>query len=147
MSRGAAALLGEAAPRGRSPASCGESADPCGLGRRDCPPAGEAVEGEVPALPGKGSSDETSVYARMPGLHHFDPVDADEKDLPKLEALQARTLAITGDHDFFPEAIAEHIAHAAPNAELVVLTNCGHFAYLECPAEVRKNIDRFLDSR
>ena len=72
---------------------------------------------------------------------------ADYDLLPKLEALQARTLVITGDHDFFPEAIAEHIAHAAPNAELVVLTNCGHFAYLECPTEVRENIDRFLDSR
>lgn len=72
---------------------------------------------------------------------------ADYGLLPKLVALQARTLVITGDHDFFPEAIAEHIAHAAPNAELVVLTNCGHFAYLECPTEVRKNIDRFLDSR
>jgi proline iminopeptidase len=66
--------------------------------------------------------------------------------LSKLDAVQARTLVITGDHDFFPESIAEHIAHATPHSELVVLTGCGHFAYLECPTELRKNIDRFLDA-
>jgi len=27
-----------------------------------------------------------------------------------------------------------------------MLTDCGHFAYLECPTEVRNTIDRFLDS-
>jgi proline iminopeptidase len=73
--------------------------------------------------------------------------NADYDLLPQLNAVQARTLVITGDHDFFPETIAEHIARAAPHSELVMLTGCGHFAYLECPAEVRKNIDRFLGSR
>ena len=72
---------------------------------------------------------------------------ADYDLLPKLDAVLARTLVITGDHDFFPETIAEHIAHATPHSELVVLNDCGHFAYLECPTEVREDIDRFLDSR
>jgi proline iminopeptidase len=72
---------------------------------------------------------------------------ADYDLLPKLNAVQARALVISGDHDFFPETIAEHIAHAAPHSELVMLTGCGHFAYLECAAEVRENIDRFLNSR
>jgi proline iminopeptidase len=67
--------------------------------------------------------------------------------LPKLSAVQARTLVISGDHDFFPETVAEHIAHATPHSELVMLSGCGHFAYLECSAELRKNIDRFLGSR
>jgi len=71
---------------------------------------------------------------------------ADYDLLPKLNAVQARTLVISGDHDFFPETVAEHIARAVPHSDLVMLTGCGHFAYLECPAEVRKTIDRFLDS-
>ena len=71
---------------------------------------------------------------------------ADYDLLPKLNAVKAKTLVITGDHDFFPESIGEHIAHATPHAELVVLKDCGHFAYLECPTEMRKNIDRFLDA-
>ena len=71
---------------------------------------------------------------------------ADYDLLPRLNAVQSRTLVISGDHDFFPETVAEHIARAVPHSDLVMLTGCGHFAYLECPAEVRKNIDRFLDS-
>lgn len=71
---------------------------------------------------------------------------ADYDLLPRLNALQARTLVISGDHDFFPATIAEHIAHAAPHSELVMLKDCGHFAYLECPMEVRKHIDSFLES-
>jgi len=71
---------------------------------------------------------------------------ADYDLLSRLNAVQSRTLVISGDHDFFPETIAEHIAHATPHSELVMLTDCGHFAYLECPTEVRNTIDRFLDS-
>ncbi len=72
---------------------------------------------------------------------------ADYDLLSRLNAVQSRTLVISGDHDFFPETIAEHIAHATPHSELVMLTGCGHFAYLECPMELRKSIDRFLGSQ
>ena len=67
--------------------------------------------------------------------------------LPKLRALNIPTLVITGDHDFIPVVIAEHIAKAIPNAHLVVLENCGHFSYLECPDAVRRNIDAFSRDR
>jgi proline iminopeptidase len=63
---------------------------------------------------------------------------------PKLRALNIPTLVIAGDHDFIPVVIAEHIAQAIPNARLVVVKNCGHFSYLECPDAVRGNIDAFL---
>jgi proline iminopeptidase len=53
--------------------------------------------------------------------------------LPKLQTLSIPTLVISGDHDFIPGEIAAHIARAIPNAQLVTLRNCGHFAYLECP--------------
>jgi len=64
--------------------------------------------------------------------------------LPKLRALSIRTLVITGDHDFIPGTIAAHIAKAMPNSELVLLKDCGHFAYLECPIDVHMHIDAFL---
>ena len=63
--------------------------------------------------------------------------------LPKIGALAIPTLVLTGDHDFIPVEIAAHIAKAMPNATLVTLKGCGHFAYLECAAEVRTAFDEF----
>ncbi len=56
--------------------------------------------------------------------------------LPKLDSLRVPTLVIAGDHDFMVVA-AERIARAIPGAELVTIKDCGHFAFLECPDEVR----------
>jgi proline iminopeptidase len=68
--------------------------------------------------------------------------------LPKLQALSIPTLVIYGDHDFIPGEIAAHIARAIPNAQLVTLRNCGHFAFLECPGDVRNAFnDFFRDTR
>jgi pimeloyl-ACP methyl ester carboxylesterase len=64
--------------------------------------------------------------------------------LPKLSGLSAATLVIAGEQDFIPVAIAEHIAQAMPKARLVALSDCGHFAYLECPGEVRRALVRFF---
>jgi proline iminopeptidase len=64
--------------------------------------------------------------------------------LPKLQSLRIPTLVISGDHDFIPSDIAAHIAHAIPNAQLVTLKDCGHFAYLECAGGVRKSLDEFF---
>ena len=43
---------------------------------------------------------------------------------------------VSGDHDFIPVEIAAHIAQAMPNARHVPTKDCGHFAYLECAADV-----------
>jgi proline iminopeptidase len=67
--------------------------------------------------------------------------------LPQLRTLSIPTLVITGDRDFIPGEIAAHIAGAIPNARLVTLRECGHFAYLECAGDVRKALDDFLGSR
>ncbi len=64
--------------------------------------------------------------------------------LPKLPALMMPTLVIAGDKDFIPGSIAQHIASAIPGAQLATLDNCGHFSYLECPADVRKAFDDFF---
>ena len=57
--------------------------------------------------------------------------------LPRLRGLKMPTLVITGDHDFIPGEIAARIAAAMPNARMVTIKNCGHFAYLECAGDVR----------
>ncbi|HVD90247.1 MAG TPA: alpha/beta hydrolase [Jatrophihabitantaceae bacterium] len=64
--------------------------------------------------------------------------------LPKLRSLNVPTLVITGDQDFIPVEVAEHIARAIPNATLVTIKGCGHFSYLECPDEVRAAVDDFF---
>ena len=64
--------------------------------------------------------------------------------LPQLRNLRIPTLVISGDHDFFPGEISGHIARAIPNARLVTLRDCGHFAYLECPGEVRNAFNDFF---
>ncbi len=64
--------------------------------------------------------------------------------LPKLPNLSIPTLVISGDHDFFPGEIAVHIARAIPNARLVTIRNCGHFAYLECAGDVRRAFNDFF---
>ena len=64
--------------------------------------------------------------------------------LPKLRSLRIPALVIAGDHDFFPLQLAEHIEQALPNAKLVAIKDCGHFAFLECPGEVRNALTSFL---
>jgi len=66
--------------------------------------------------------------------------------LPRLRTLRMPTLIIAGDRDFFPSEIAAHIAQAMPNARLVTLKNCGHFAYLECADGVGDALDDFFRS-
>jgi len=64
--------------------------------------------------------------------------------LPKIRTIAVPTLVLTADHDFIPVEIAAHIAQAMPKAQLVTLKNCGHFAFMECPADVRAAVDTFL---
>jgi proline iminopeptidase len=64
--------------------------------------------------------------------------------LPKLRGLSIPTLVITGDHDFIPVEVAEHIARAIPNAKLVTISECGHFTFLECADDVRRALNDFF---
>jgi proline iminopeptidase len=66
--------------------------------------------------------------------------------LPKLERLRIPALILHGDHDFIPVEIAARIAQAIPGGRLVVLPECGHFSYLECPDRVCKEIADFFDN-
>ena len=69
---------------------------------------------------------------------------ADFDLLPKLKTLKIPTLVLSGDHEFIPATTAEHIAQAIPDARLVTLKGCGHFTYMECPAETHGQFDAFF---
>ena len=64
--------------------------------------------------------------------------------LPELRRLRVKALVLVGDRDFIPHEIAQHIADALAGSRLVTLRECGHFAYLECPGQVRDAIDGFF---
>jgi proline iminopeptidase len=67
--------------------------------------------------------------------------------LPRLRMLNAPTLVIRGDHDFIPEECQCNVAEAVSGSRLVVFSDCGHFAYLERPAEVLDAIVEFFPGR
>jgi proline iminopeptidase len=62
----------------------------------------------------------------------------------QLARLRVPTLVLHGDHDFIPVEAAERIATTIPAARLVVVPECGHFAYLEAPEVVRRVIADFV---
>jgi proline iminopeptidase len=64
--------------------------------------------------------------------------------LPQLAQLRVPTLVLHGDRDFIPLDIARRLASAIPDARLVVLADCGHFAHLEHPNLVCDAIARLV---
>jgi proline iminopeptidase len=68
-----------------------------------------------------------------------------EYDLPAgLGKLNTPTLVIHGDYDFIPLECSRNVADAVSGSRLVLLSECGHFAYLERPDEVLNAIIDFL---
>jgi proline iminopeptidase len=62
----------------------------------------------------------------------------------QLPLIEASTLLITGEVDFFgPPANAEML-ELIPNARTVVLANAGHFVWFDEPARFREEVTRFL---
>lgn len=64
--------------------------------------------------------------------------------IPSLKHLNTPTLIIHGDYDFIPADCPARVAQTVPNARFVLLRNCGHFAYIEAPDDVRTAIDDFF---
>ena len=63
----------------------------------------------------------------------------------ELAAVEAPTLAITGEYDFIcGPACAEDIASGVQRSEKVVLEDRGHFTFVEKPDEFCATIERFL---
>ena len=65
--------------------------------------------------------------------------------LPKLRSLEVPALVLHGADDFVPVELVARIAGALPGARLVVLPECGHFAYLESPDAFRGHVTALLD--
>jgi proline iminopeptidase len=64
--------------------------------------------------------------------------------IPRLRKLRTPTLVIHGDYDLFPLQCARNVADSMTASRLVVLNDCGHFAYVESPAEVQRVIVEFV---
>jgi len=64
--------------------------------------------------------------------------------LPQLKQLRNPTLVIHGDYDWIPVQCAARIAETIPDARLAVLSDCGHFAYIESSEEVRRIMADFF---
>jgi len=107
---------------------------------------GELLEDLVGRLR-TGSSPDGIVRARRIEATLYEQTWSSNYDLiPQLGELRIPTLVIHGDEDFVPVVIAEEIAAAIRNAHLVVLADCGHFAYLDQPDEVHRRIVEFVAS-
>jgi len=69
---------------------------------------------------------------------------ADYDVLARLRGATMPTLVIHGDRDLIPMECAKHVAEAVSGSRLVVLSGCGHFSYLEQPAQVVEAIFDFV---
>jgi len=64
--------------------------------------------------------------------------------MARLRGLAAPTLVLHGDYDLMPAECARHAAEAIRGARFALLKDCGHFAYLERPAEVFSEVGALL---
>jgi proline iminopeptidase len=81
----------------------------------------------------------------LDALDYFNNAIAPGYDLrPELGKIRARTLVVTGDHDFFGALAAGEIVAAIPDARRVVLADAGHFAWFDAPEQFRQEVAGFL---
>jgi proline iminopeptidase len=63
----------------------------------------------------------------------------------QLPLVKSPTLVITGERDFITgPACSREIAAGIAGAELVIVPDCGHFTFVECPQRFREEVARFL---
>ena len=61
-----------------------------------------------------------------------------------LQKLKIPTLISRGESDVIPMSAANSMAHSIKGSKLVVLKNCGHFPYIEQPAQWLEAVEMFL---
>lgn len=71
-------------------------------------------------------------------IRNYDIVD-------RLSEIEVPTLIVHGRQDVIPVGYAEEIHDHIPGSELVILEQCGHFPYIEKPAEFFDIIGAFMD--
>lgn len=63
---------------------------------------------------------------------------------PNLKTLKVPTFILHGKQDIIPAWTAKEINGAIPHSELIVLDHCGHFPYIEQPAQFFAEVNSFL---
>lgn len=63
---------------------------------------------------------------------------------PILKSIKIPTLIIHGKDDIIPMQIARQINKAITNSQLFYLSECGHFSFVEQPANLFAIIRKFL---
>jgi pimeloyl-ACP methyl ester carboxylesterase len=89
------------------------------------------------------------IFMREPpnleALAYFNREVAPRFDLrPRLPAITAETLVVTGDHDFFGALAADDIVAGIPAARSVVLAGAGHYLWVDQPDAFRTEVRQFL---
>ena len=81
-------------------------------------------------------------------LWEFTLAGRDLKLGERVKDVKAPTLVITGDDDrIVPTADSIRLASELPNAELVVIPNCGHLPQEECPGPFLEAATRFMSQQ
>jgi proline iminopeptidase len=63
----------------------------------------------------------------------------------ELPLIKSPALVITGERDFITgPTCSQEIADGIAGAELVIVPDCGHFTFVECPQRFREEVARFL---
>lgn len=66
---------------------------------------------------------------------------------PQLAAITCPVLIIHGDYEAIPREAPQKIQAQIKNSQFVLLKNCGHFPYIEVPAEFFKAVKEFLSQK
>ena len=83
-------------------------------------------------------------YSTMREIY-LDPAYGEDGFWDRLPLLQAPALFIWGDRDWIvPASFEQHVVRALPQAQSVVLADCGHVPQFEHPDETAELIRRFL---
>jgi proline iminopeptidase len=91
---------------------------------------------------------EESIFPERPNPHALREFNEgietwDMRD--ELPLIESPTLVITGERDFITGPFcSQEIAEGIGGAELVIVPDCGHFTFVECPQRFREEVARFL---
>ncbi|MDZ5610094.1 alpha/beta hydrolase [Bacillus pseudomycoides] len=65
-----------------------------------------------------------------------------------IHRLRVPTLVVQGDRDYVvPQVVGEELAKHLPNAELVILEDCGHSPFIDCLDEFTQHVTNWLENK
>ncbi len=84
-------------------------------------------------------------YERSQILKHFGRDFPSYNLYDSLGSFDFPTLIIYGDQEPATESVAIKIQNTIPGSQLEIITECGHFSYIEQPEKLKKLIERFIN--